>query len=72
MSLSDATLRAVQAHGEGATPKEVLDYLAREFGMRVRPNHLGIALQRHRRAGNLQENRDHRWRLRQKDGAKTS
>jgi transcriptional regulator with XRE-family HTH domain len=61
VSLSDATLRAVQAHGEGATPDQVLTYLAREFGMRVRPNHLGIALQRHRRAGKLEENRDHRW-----------
>ena len=61
VSLSDATLRAVQAHGEGVTPDQVLTYLAREFDMRVRPNHLGIALQRHRRAGKLEENRDHRW-----------
>ena len=60
VSLSDATLRAVQAYGEGATPNEVLSYLAREFGMTVRPNHLGIALQRHRRAGRL-ETRDSRW-----------
>jgi hypothetical protein len=60
VSLSDATLRAVQAHGDGATPSEVLSYLAREFGMAVRPNHLGIALQRHRRAGRL-ETRDSRW-----------
>ena len=60
VSLSDATLRAVQAHGEGATPSEVLSYLTREFGMSVRPNHLGIALQRHRRAGRL-ETRDSRW-----------
>jgi hypothetical protein len=30
--------------------------------MTVRPNHLGIALQRHRRAGRL-ENRDQRWCL---------
>jgi hypothetical protein len=60
VSLSDATLRAVQAHGEGATPSEVLSYLSREFGMAVRPNHLGIALQRHRRAGRL-ETRDSRW-----------
>ena len=59
VSLSDATLRAVQAHGEGATPSEVLSYLTREFGMSVRPNHLGIALQRHRRAGRL-ETRDSR------------
>ena len=60
VSLSDATLRAVQAHNEGATASEVLGYLSREFGMTVRPNHLGIALQRHRRAGRL-ESRDSRW-----------
>jgi len=60
VSLSDATLRAVQAHTEGATASEVLSYLSREFGMTVRPNHLGIALQRHRRAGRL-ESRDSRW-----------
>jgi hypothetical protein len=62
MSLSDATLQAVQAHGEGATASDVLDYLLRQLGMTVRPNHLGIALQRHRRAGRL-ENRDQRWYL---------
>jgi hypothetical protein len=60
ISLSDATLRAVQAHTDGATANEVLGYLSREFGMAVRPNHLGIALQRHRRAGRL-ETRDSRW-----------
>ena len=59
-SLSDATLRAVQAHGAGATAQEVLNYLSREFGMTVRANHLGIVLQRHRRSGRL-ENRDQRW-----------
>jgi antitoxin HicB len=59
-SLSDATLRAVQAHGEGVTAQEVRDYLSREFGMTVRLNHLGVALQRHRRKGQL-ENRDRRW-----------
>jgi hypothetical protein len=37
-----------------------MGYLSREFGMAVRPNHLGIALQRHRRAGRL-ESRDSRW-----------
>jgi hypothetical protein len=62
VSLSDATLRAVQAHPEGATANDVMGYLSREFGMTVRPNHLGIALQRHRRAGRL-ENRDQRWYL---------
>jgi hypothetical protein len=62
MSLSDATLKAVQAHGEGASASEVLNCLSREFGMTVRPNHLGMALQRHRRAGQL-ENRGQRWYL---------
>jgi hypothetical protein len=62
VSLSDATLKAVQAHGEGATANEVMNYLSREFGMTVSPNNLGIALQRHRRAGRL-ENRDQRWFL---------
>ena len=60
VSLSDATLRAVQAHGEGATSSEVLSYLTREFGMSVRPNHLGIALQGLLRAGRL-EARASRW-----------
>jgi hypothetical protein len=62
LSMSDAILKAVQTHSEGATASEVLGYLSREFGMTVRPNHLGIALQRHRRAGRL-ENRDQRWYL---------
>lgn len=62
VSLSDATLQAVQAHPEGATANEILSHLSRQFGMTVRPNHLGIALQRHRRAGRL-ENRDQRWHL---------
>jgi hypothetical protein len=60
LSLSDATLRAVQQHPEGVTANDVLSYLSRELGMAVRPNHLGIALQRHRRAGRL-DNRDQRW-----------
>ena len=62
LSMSDVILKAVQTHGEAATASEVLDCLSREFGMTVRPNHLGIALQRHRRAGRL-ENRDQRWHL---------
>jgi hypothetical protein len=62
VSTSDAILKAVQAHQEGVTPNELLAYLSREFGMMVRPNHLGMALQRHRRAGRL-ENRDQRWYL---------
>jgi len=62
MSMTDAILKAVRAFGDGVTANEVLHYLSREFGMTVRPNHLGIALQRHRRAGRL-ENRDQRWYL---------
>src|ERR1700738_2306655 len=60
VSISDASLKAVRAHSEGATPAELLNYLLRKFGLTVRPNHLGAALQRHRRAGQL-ENRDQRW-----------
>jgi len=60
LSMGDATLKAVEAHSEGATAAAVLSYLSREFGMTVRPNHLGMALQRHRRAGRLQ-NRDKLW-----------
>jgi hypothetical protein len=62
VSLSEGTLQAVQAHPDGATPNEILNFLSRQFGMTVRPNHLGIALQRHRRAGRL-ENRDQRWHV---------
>jgi hypothetical protein len=53
-------LKAVQAHAKGVSADEVLKYLSRKFGLAVRPNHLGSALQRHRRAGRL-ENRDQRW-----------
>jgi hypothetical protein len=62
VSLSDATLQAVKANPDGATANDILNHLSRELGMTVRPNHLGIALQRHRRAGRL-ENRDQRWHL---------
>ena len=62
MWLSDATLKAVQVRGQVTAANEVLSYLAREFWITVSPNHLGIALQRHRRAGRL-ENRDQRWYL---------
>lgn len=61
-SLGEATLKAVRAHAKGASADEVLKYLSRKFGLTVRPNHLGSALQSHRRAGRL-ENRDQRWYL---------
>ena len=60
--LGEATLRAVQAHAKGASADEVHKYHSRKFGLTVRPNHLGSALQIHRRAGRL-ENRDQRWYL---------
>jgi len=62
LTLSDACLKVVQAHGDGATANEILNYLSSEFGMTVRPNHLGAARQRHHRAGQV-ENRDQRWHL---------
>jgi hypothetical protein len=60
LSLSDAALQAVQQHPEGVSARDVLNFLTRELGMSVRPNHLGIALQRHRRAGRI-DIRDERW-----------
>ena len=59
-SLGDATLKAVKAHAKGASADQLREYLSRKLGLTVRPNHLGSALQRHRRAGRL-ENRDQRW-----------
>ena len=60
LSLRDAALKAVQAHANGASANELLNYLSRQFGLTVRPNHLGSTLQGHRRAGRL-ELRDQRW-----------
>jgi len=62
MPLGDAALKAVQAHAKGVSANDLLNYISREFGLTVRPNHLGSALPRHRRAGRL-ENRDQRWFL---------
>jgi hypothetical protein len=59
-SLGEATLKAVKAHTKGVSADDVRKNLSRKFGLTVRPNHLGSALQRHRRAGRL-ENRDQRW-----------
>jgi hypothetical protein len=68
LSLGDATLRAVEAHGPGASAAELRKFLAEQLGMAVRPNHLGMALQRHRRAGRL-EQRDLLWYPPQSHGA---
>jgi hypothetical protein len=58
-SVSDAVLTAVQKHPEGISAGDVLKQLSNE-GLTVRPNHLGVALQRHRRAGRL-ERRGELW-----------
>jgi hypothetical protein len=63
MPLGEATLKAVQAHSAGIAADAIRSYLARRFGLQVRPNHLGMALQRHRRAGRI-EIRDSRWHAR--------
>jgi hypothetical protein len=60
MPLGDAALQAVAALGNNVLAEQVLEYLGRELSMQVRPNHLGMALVRHRRAGRLQED-DGRW-----------
>jgi hypothetical protein len=44
----------------GLTPAEILAIVSKQLSATVRPNHLGIALQRHRRGGRL-ETRDSRW-----------
>jgi hypothetical protein len=62
MPLGEAALRAVQAHSEGVSADAVRTYIAKQFGLTVRPNHLGMALHRHRRAGRL-EIRDSRWHI---------
>ena len=70
VSMADATLRAVEALGGAASAEQVREYLRQEFGMRVRPNHLGMALARHRRAGRLQED-DGQWSMVQPTGEAT-
>jgi hypothetical protein len=62
VAVRDAVLKAVEARSQGATATEILTYVSQEFGLKVRPNHLRVALQRHRRAGRLQL-RDQRWYL---------
>jgi hypothetical protein len=62
VALRDAVMKAVGAYPQGAAANEILAYVSQEFGLKVRPNHLGMALQRHRRAGRL-ELRDQRWYL---------
>jgi hypothetical protein len=60
VSLADATLRAVEALGNEVSAEQIREYLGEQFGMQVRANHLGRALQSHRRAGRLRED-EKRW-----------
>jgi hypothetical protein len=64
LRLGDASLRALEALGSEASAEQIREHLSSEFGIQVRPNHLGMALQRHRRAGRL-EQRDGRWSMAQ-------
>jgi hypothetical protein len=64
LPLGDATLRAVEALGNEVSAEQIREYLGTQLGMQVRPNHLGMALQRHRRGGRLSE-RDARWSISQ-------
>jgi hypothetical protein len=57
--LSEAVLKAVGEHPEGIAANELLNYLSRTYRLVVRPNHLAIAPQRHRRTGQI-ETRDAR------------
>jgi hypothetical protein len=52
-SLSEAVLKCVSVGA--TTAPAILGDLQKSFGMKVRPNHLGIAL-RHRQAGRLEQN----------------
>jgi len=70
MPSGDASLRALEALGNEASAEQIREHLSSQFGMQVRPNHLGMALQRHRRAGRL-EQRDGRWSMAQTESAET-
>jgi predicted metal-dependent phosphoesterase TrpH len=67
LPLGDATLRAIGALGNDVSAEQIRGYLGKQFGMQVRPNHLGMALQRHRRGGRLSE-RDGSWSIAQASG----
>ena len=58
-ALGEATMQAIRNSAPGMTNADVQKYLA-DNGTPARPNHIGIALQRHKRAGRL-ELRDKKW-----------
>jgi hypothetical protein len=45
----------VAKYPNGITAPQIMAALKSDYGLTPRPNHLGIALQRHSRAGRLQE-----------------
>jgi hypothetical protein len=55
ISLANAVLQAVNAN-PGSNPAQIMTHLKTIYPKPVRPNHLGTALARHRRAGRLVEN----------------
>jgi hypothetical protein len=67
LPLGDATLRAIGALGNDVSAEQIRGYLGKQFGMQVRANHLGRALQRHRVGGRLSE-RDGSWSMAQASG----
>src|SRR6266700_2236774 len=71
ISIGDASLRAVETHSNGISAEHIRSYPASEFGLQVRANHLGMALQRHRRAG-LLEQRNSVWFPRQPAGGEAT
>jgi hypothetical protein len=62
LPLGEAALRAVSTLGNEVLAEQVREYLAKQFGMQVRSNHLGRALQRHRVGGRLSES-EGRWSM---------
>ncbi len=59
IALGEATIAAIRNSAPGMTASDIRKYLA-DNGNIARPNHIGIALQRHKRAGRL-ELRDKKW-----------
>jgi hypothetical protein len=53
-SLSNACAAVIAKH-PGSNSNQILAFLKSEYGLTPLPNHLGVALQRHRKAGRLQE-----------------
>ena len=54
ISLSNACAAVIAKH-PGTNSDQILAFLKSEYGLTPLPNHLGVALQRHRKAGRLQE-----------------